>query len=71
MEDSEAEREMEALQKKIDAVDAKLADPSLYERDPGEAQSLGSQRDELASKLGTAEQAWLEATVAYDAEASA
>ena len=68
---SAAEREMEALQKKIDAVDAKLADPSLYERDPGEAQSLGSQRDELASKLGTAEQAWLEATEAYDAEASA
>ena len=68
---SAAEREVERLQAKLETVDRKLADPTLYDRDPGEAQSLGSQRDRLAAELGVAEQAWLEATEAYEAEASA
>ncbi|WP_300394924.1 ABC-F family ATP-binding cassette domain-containing protein [Henriciella sp.] len=68
---SSAEREMEALQKKLASLDEKLADPSLYDRDPGEAQSLGTKRDKLAAELGIAEQAWLEATEDYEAEASA
>jgi len=62
---------MEALQKKLASLDEKLADPSLYDRDPGEAQSLGTKRDKLAAELGIAEQAWLEATEDYEAEASA
>ena len=68
---SAAERDMAALQEKLDALDDKLADPTLYDRDPAEAQSLGQNRDKLAAELGIAEQAWLEATEAYEAEASA
>ncbi|MEE2879158.1 MAG: ABC-F family ATP-binding cassette domain-containing protein [Pseudomonadota bacterium] len=68
---SAAEREMEALQGKIEKLDEKLADPTLYERDPGEAQSLGTRRDKLAADLEAAEVTWLEANEAYEAEASA
>ena len=68
---SAAEREMERLQAVLSDVDAKLADPNLYARDPGEAQSLGERRDKARSELETAEQVWLEANEAYEAEASA
>ena len=68
---SAAEREMDTLQGKLAALDKKLADPTLYDRDPAEAQSLGSERDRLADALNAAEQAWLEANEAYEAEASA
>ncbi|WP_300378115.1 ABC-F family ATP-binding cassette domain-containing protein [Henriciella sp.] len=66
-----AEREMERLQATLSDIDAKLADPTLYERDPGEAQSLGERREKARTALDDAEQAWLEANEAYEAEASA
>ncbi|WP_084398538.1 ABC-F family ATP-binding cassette domain-containing protein [Henriciella aquimarina] len=68
---SAAEREMAKIETDLATLDEKLADPTLYERDPGEAQSLGARRDTLKGALEAAEQAWLEATEAYEAEASA
>lgn len=67
---SSAEREMERLQGEIAALDARLADPALYDRNPAEAQSLGEKRDAIQAKLDAAEQTWLEANEAYEAAAS-
>ena len=67
---TEAEREMERLQGEIAALDARLADPALYDRNPAEAQSLGEKRDAIQAKLDAAEQTWLEANEAYEAAAS-
>ena len=68
---SAAEREMEKHRDKIAKLDAKLADPSLYDRDPDEAVRLGTARDKAQADLDKAEEAWLAASEAYEAAASA
>ena len=68
---SAAEREMEKHRDTIAKLDAKLANPSLYDRDPDEAVRLGTARDKAQADLDKAEEAWLAASEAYEAAASA
>ena len=68
---SAAEREMEKHRDTIAKLDAKLADPSLYDSDPDEAVRLGTARDKAQADLDKAEEAWLAASEAYEAAASA
>ncbi|MEM5516020.1 ABC-F family ATP-binding cassette domain-containing protein [Henriciella sp. AS95] len=68
---SAAEREMEKHRGVIAKLDAKLADPTLYERDPDEAVRLGASRDKAQADLDKAEEAWLAASEAYEAAATA
>jgi ATP-binding cassette, subfamily F, member 3 len=53
------EAEIDRLGKEIAALDARLADPALYDRDPDEAASLAQARARLAEALGEAEERWL------------
>ncbi len=67
-----AEAEVERLAKRIAAIDAQLADETIYARAPGRAQSLAKERGELGRAQESAEMAWLEASEAYEqAEARA
>ncbi|WP_084420471.1 ABC-F family ATP-binding cassette domain-containing protein [Henriciella litoralis] len=67
---SAAERDIERLRKSLDALDAKLADASLYDRDPQKAVNLGQDRDKVQAELAVAEEAWLKASEAYEMAAS-
>jgi ATP-binding cassette subfamily F protein 3 len=62
-----AEAEIEALTRKIAAIDASLADGSLYAKDAARAQSLARDRGALERARTEAEEAWLAASEAYEA----
>ena len=62
-----AEKRMESLTAEIARRDAALADPTLYAKDATRAQKLSMERGLLAKDLAAAEEAWLEATEAYEA----
>ncbi|HVJ78980.1 MAG TPA: ATP-binding cassette domain-containing protein, partial [Hyphomicrobium sp.] len=67
-----AEQRIEKLAKEIAALDALLADPELYAKDPQRAQNAAQQRGQLSKQQADAEEAWLAATEAYeDASATA
>jgi ATP-binding cassette subfamily F protein 3 len=61
-----AEKLVDKLTKEIAALDAQLADPALYTKDTGRAQSTAQQRGQLSKQIGEAEEAWLLATEAYE-----
>ena len=61
-----AEKLVDKLTKEIAALDALLADPALYTKDPGRAQSTAQERGQLSKQLGEAEESWLLATEAYE-----
>lgn len=63
---AEHERRIGDLQRRIAAIDAELADASLYARRPDKAQALTRERGEVAKALAQAEDAWLEASAAYE-----
>ena len=65
-----AEQRVDKLSKEIAALDAVLADPSLYANDPTRAQNAAQQRGQFSKQLAEAEDSWLAATEAYE-EASA
>ncbi len=65
------EKRIEALQKKIAAIDLALADPALYEKEAAKAQTLTLERGALTKDLKTAEEAWFEVSLAYEEAASA
>jgi ATP-binding cassette subfamily F protein 3 len=65
------ERCVEALQKKIAAIDFSLGDHSLYEKQPDKARSLTLERAVMAKELKIAEEAWFEASLAYEEAAAA
>jgi ATP-binding cassette subfamily F protein 3 len=67
---AKAEAEVERIAKKIAAIDAALADSSLYARDPTRAQALARERGELTRARESAEAAWLAATEAYEMAAA-
>jgi hypothetical protein len=48
-------------------IDACLADPKLYVRDPAEAARLTQRRARLAERLAQAETVWIHAAEAYEA----
>jgi len=57
-----AEAEMEQAQAAITHVDAALADPELFAREPARAQALINERADAVAGLARAEAAWLEAS---------
>ncbi len=62
-----AEKSVETLSTQIGKLDALLADPQLYAKDPQRAQSAAVERGQLAKRLSDAEDAWLLASEAYEA----
>ena len=62
----EHERRVEALQKKIAAIDFSLGDHGLYEKEPDKARSLTLERATLTKELKLAEDDWFEASLAYE-----
>jgi ATP-binding cassette, subfamily F, member 3 len=65
-----AEMVVEKLTADVAKLDAALADPALYAKDPAKAKQLSMERGLLAKKLGEAEDTWLTATDAYETAAS-
>ncbi len=63
---TEHEKRIEALQKKLAAIDLTLGDPAFYEKQATKAQALTQERGQLAKELKTAEEAWFEASLAYE-----
>ena len=55
----ETESLIEKLQKRIQEADRRLADPSLYERDPAKAAAHAKERADAVKALGDAEDRWL------------
>jgi ATP-binding cassette subfamily F protein 3 len=51
----------------IARIDAALAAPGLFVRDPGKAAALAKARSEAAAALARAEDEWLTASAALDA----
>jgi ATP-binding cassette subfamily F protein 3 len=68
---AEQERRVETLQKQIAAIDFSLGDHSLYEKQPDKARSLTLERAAMAKELKIAEEAWFEASLAYEEAAAA
>lgn len=54
------------LEKLIQALDAELADPALYEKSPAKAAEKAKQRGEAAAKLAAAEEEWLILSSEYE-----
>jgi ATP-binding cassette subfamily F protein 3 len=54
------------LEKQIQALDAELADPVLYEKTPTKAAEKAKQRGEAAAKLAAAEEDWLMLSAEYE-----
>ena len=63
---SDAEAEIERINGIIAKIDAALALPDLFQRDPKQTAQLGKARAGAASALQRAEQEWLEASSQYD-----
>ena len=55
------------LEKLIQALDAELADPALYEKNPAKAAAKAKERANAAAKLNAAEEEWLELSAEYEA----
>jgi ATP-binding cassette subfamily F protein 3 len=66
IEDSEAE--LERLRKRLVGIDALLADPTLYARDPVKAGELGRLRRAAHDALAREEERWLELGEALEAD---
>jgi ATP-binding cassette, subfamily F, member 3 len=63
---SEAEAEIERINGIIAKIDAALALPDIYTRDPKQAAQLAQARANAASALARAEEEWLEASAQVD-----
>jgi ATP-binding cassette, subfamily F, member 3 len=59
------------LHKEIQAFDARLADPSLYARDPGRIAVESRGRAEAVKALAEAEEEWLALSTEYEAASAA
>ena len=57
-----AEKKVETIGADIARLDAKLADPQFYAKDPSAAQRAAIERGQLAKRLSEAEEAWLTAS---------
>jgi ATP-binding cassette subfamily F protein 3 len=62
-----AEAEIEGLTRSIAAIDASLADGTLYAKDAIRAQALARERGALERARAAAEEAWIAASEAYEA----
>ncbi|MFC3226787.1 ABC-F family ATP-binding cassette domain-containing protein [Marinibaculum pumilum] len=61
-----AERQVERLTRDLQAVQAQLADPGIYEGDGGKVADLAGQEGRLKKALEEAEERWLEAQEALE-----
>ncbi|ARN79851.1 ABC-F family ATP-binding cassette domain-containing protein [Methylocystis bryophila] len=61
-----AEEKVQKLSALIARVDAKLAHPETFAKNPKEAAQLAAQRSELADALAAAEEQWLEAAERHE-----
>jgi ATP-binding cassette subfamily F protein 3 len=61
------EERMAKLQDLITRIDAALADPAVFGKDPAKAAQLGAQRGDLEKALVVAEEDWLALTSAFEA----
>jgi len=57
---------IERTRKRLDAIEAQLEDPRLYERDPKAATQLARERSELAAALARHEDVWLSLSAEYE-----
>jgi ATP-binding cassette subfamily F protein 3 len=57
---------MDRLRKRIEGLEGQLADPRLYEKEPGRAQVLSKERAQLAGQLSQQESRWLELSEQYE-----
>ncbi len=67
---AEAESAVKRLGEEIGRIDAALADPELFARDPARAAALAKGRADAVSKLARAEDDWLEASAAFESAMS-
>ena len=65
-----SENEVERLAGLIARIDAALADPDIYARDPAKAKAMTVERGQLAKQLAGAEDAWLELSAVFEAAAA-
>jgi ATP-binding cassette subfamily F protein 3 len=63
---AEAESAVKRLGQKIAVIDAAMAEPGLFARDPARAATLAKGRADAASALARAEDDWLEASAAFE-----
>ncbi|GGY43145.1 ABC-F family ATP-binding cassette domain-containing protein [Parvularcula lutaonensis] len=63
---TDSEKLMETQSALIAKLDDALADPALYEKDPAKAADLNKKRADAVRALEAAEEAWLEASAAYE-----
>ncbi len=59
---------IEKLRGRIQVIEAKLADPALYEKDPAGAGLLAKERSDFSRQLAAAEEEWLTSTETFEAE---
>ena len=62
----EFDKSIAKLTKKIAEIDATLADPKLYDRDPGRVAMLGKERADATTALAAAEDEWLALSAEYE-----
>jgi ATP-binding cassette subfamily F protein 3 len=56
----------ERIRKRVDGIEDRLADPSLYEKDPKAVTQLSRERSELATALTGHEETWLDLSTQYE-----
>ena len=57
---------IERIRKRLDGIEDRLADPSLYEKDPKAVTQLSRERSELATALTGHEETWLDLSTQYE-----
>src|SRR5690606_27687878 len=57
---------IERMRKRLEAIEAQMADPKLYEREPGKATTLAKERADLAQSIARQEEKWLELSAEYE-----
>jgi ATP-binding cassette subfamily F protein 3 len=60
------EREVARLHGEIEKIDAGLASPGLFTKDPTKGEKLSKERAEAARKLEAAEHSWIEAAEIFE-----
>jgi ATP-binding cassette subfamily F protein 3 len=57
---------IERLRGRLEAIEARLADPALYEKEPSKVTELTKERGELAARLAAQEDRWLALSTEYE-----
>ncbi|MDQ0315631.1 ABC-F family ATP-binding cassette domain-containing protein [Amorphus orientalis] len=61
-----AERKLEAQQTRLATLDAALADPKLFSKDPGKGASLAKERADTAAEIAKLEEDWITLSAEYE-----